>query len=85
MFASISPSNIVLVRSACNRDRRRCFLGLLTLSTLLGGRLSPSLLRPLSIDVRLLIHLLDEDLSFVCRARGVGEDVFHHDRLVALT
>jgi hypothetical protein len=70
------------------RGGRLAILGLLALSTLLGGGLNLSLLRLLRIDVGLLIHLLESFLSF--RGADVelgvwGEDVCHRDRLDALT
>jgi hypothetical protein len=61
--------------------------GLLAFSSLWGGGLNLSLLRLLSIDVRLLIHLLDGFLSFRGADVELGvwrEDVCHRDRLDAL-
>jgi len=70
------------------RGGRLPIFSLLALSTLWGSGLSRGLLRLLSIDVRLLIHLLDGVLSFRGADVELGvwwEDVCHRDRLAALS
>ena len=70
------------------RGGRLPIFSLLALPTLWGGGLSRGLLRLLSIDVGLLVHLLDGVLSFRGADVELGvwwEDVCHRDRLAALS